>query len=144
MQNSDKNSTLNMLIRILMSSVVIAFGLFIMIIPILTTTSTSGGGAKYSISGFVLGILIILFLPSILYCIIANITKEMEYVIIPALFLMAAEYYFFHNFSTWIASDPNAAIGLVILPVYLSGILGLSYGAAWFSVKIRKHKKRPV
>jgi hypothetical protein len=46
---------------------------------------------KDSILEMYLGILSIPFLPSILYCIIAMIAKEMESIIIPALFLLVAE-----------------------------------------------------
>jgi hypothetical protein len=68
-------------------------------------------------------------------------TKKIDYVIVPALFLLLAEYYFFHDFQTWISSDANAAIGLLIIPFYLIFILGFSFGISFIILKIRKHKK---
>jgi len=128
----------NKLHRVLISCFVIVFGIFIMLIPMVKTISFSDVLSYV----FVLIIVGIVFLPSILFCIATMIKNEMEYAIIPALFLMAAEYYFFHDYQTWIASDPNAAIGLIIMPFYLMFVLGVSYGVAFAVLKIRKHFNR--
>ncbi|MDP3386079.1 MAG: hypothetical protein Q8S24_02500 [Eubacteriales bacterium] len=124
--------------KILMSSIVIIFGLYIMIIPIIKTISSSGTTTDGLISGIAIGILIFLFLPNIIYCIITMKTKKLEYILIPALTLIGAEYYFFHDYMAWISSDANAAIALIIIPFYLMLILGVSYGLAFVIVKIRR------
>lgn len=121
----------------LMILIVSIFGLFIMIIPIIKTISSSGTTTDGLISGIAIGILAFLFLPSIIYCIVEVKTKKLEYLLLPALALIGAEYYFFHDYMTWISSDANAAIALVIIPFYLLFILGFSYGLAFIIVKIR-------
>ncbi|MDW7672291.1 MAG: hypothetical protein SCK57_13845 [Bacillota bacterium] len=133
MQKTEKKNQRHRLWTVMMCVAVILLGLSMMIMLVITSLSLSSD----SISGFVAGILFILFLPDILYCLIAVRTNKLEYVFIPALFLLAAEYYFFHDFSTWIASDANAAIGLVIIPFYLLMIFGLSYGIARLVYKAR-------
>lgn len=130
----------NKLLGLLIIAIVIIFGFFIMANPILKNVTISSLISQGFM--FLLIILFFLFLPSIIYCIIAIRTKDMEYVIIPAIFLLIAEYYFFHDYSTWISSDPNAAIGLVIAPIFLILILGGSYGIAFIFLKIRKHISR--
>ncbi len=127
----------NNLLGLLIIAIVIIFGFFIMAIPILKNVTISSLISPGFM--FLLIILFFLFLPSIIYCIISIRTKDMEYVIIPAIFLLIAEYYFFHDYSTWISSDPNAAIGLVIAPIFLILILGGSYGITFIFLKIRKH-----
>jgi len=112
-----------------------------MIIPILKTLSINRNITKDSISGFIAGILFFLLLPSIIYLIVNIKTRKIEYVIIPALFLLAGEYYFFNNFKTWISSDANASIGLLIIPVYLFLILGFSYCISYIIIRIRKNKR---
>ena len=138
MHNRDKNFLSGIFFRALMSSVVIIFGLLVMIIPVFKT-GVSSNTANGSIPGIVWLILILLLLPSILYSIITLKTKKTEYVIIPALLILAAEYYFFNNFSVWISSDPNAAIALIVIPFYLFLVLGFSYGIAFLVSKTRKH-----
>lgn len=130
----------NKLLGLLIIAIVIIFGFFIMANPILKNVTISSLISPGFM--FLLIILFFLFLPSIIYCIIAIRSKDMEYVIIPAIFLLIAEYYFFHDYSTWISSDPNAAIGLVIAPIFLILILGGSYGIAYIFLKIRKHISR--
>lgn len=130
----------NKLLGLLIIAIVIIFGFFIMANPILKNVTISSLISPGFM--FLLIILFFLFLPSIIYCIIAIRTKDMEYVIIPAIFLLIAEYYFFHDYSKWISSDPNAAIGLVIAPIFLILILGGSYGIAFIFLKIRKHISR--
>jgi len=139
MKNLDKIDKQNKLFGFFMSSIVMGCGFFIMIIPILRTLSIDGDITKDSISGFIVGLILSLFLPSIIYSIITMKTRKIEYVIIPAFFLLAAEYYFFHNFKTWISSDPNAAIGLLIIPIYLLLILVFSYCISYILLKIRKN-----
>ncbi len=136
MQNTEKDTKPNRFLVLLLSAIVIIYGLFIMAIPICKTVSLSGLDPQRF--HFLLILYIALFLPSMLYGIGALRTRNGEYVIIPAVFLLIAEYYFFHDYATWIASDANAAIGLVIIPVYLMLILGLSYGIAFIFLKIRK------
>ena len=128
---------INKVVRVLISSIVILVGIFIMVIPIVKTVSFSG------VSSYIFLFIIVgfLLLPNILFCVATAIKKEMEFAIIPAIFLLAAEYYFFHDYQIWIASDPNAAIGLVIAPFYLMFGLGVSYGIAYIVLKIRKHFK---
>jgi hypothetical protein len=126
--------------RIVMCSLVILFGFLVMIIPIVKSISIYEA-SSFSISEalsfvFLCVLLGILSLPSVLYCIVTMKKKEMEYGIIPAVFIVVTEYYFFHDYSTWITSDPNAAIGLIIAPFYLRLILGFSYGVAFVVLKI--------
>lgn len=138
MQNSNNTQKSNMILRVFMISIVIIFGLYIMIFPILKPILGSGQIMDGTIPWVALVILIFLFLPNILYSIVAIKTKKLENVIIPALALIGAEYYFFHNYQVWIASDANAAIALVIIPFYLLLVLGISYGIAFVIVKIRR------
>lgn len=133
----------NNLLRLLIIAIVIIFGFLMMAIPIFKSVTISSMISQRFMF-FELIILLFLFLPSIIYCIIAIRTKDMEYVIIPAIFLLIAEYYFFHDYSTWISSNPNAAIGLVIIPIFLILILGGSYGVAFIFLKIRKHISRRI
>jgi len=140
MKNLNKTDMLSKFFAFFMSFIVIIFGFFIMIIPILKTLSINRNITKDSISGFIAGILFFLLLPSIIYLIVNIKTRKIEYVIIPALFLLAGEYYFFNNFKTWISSDANAAIGLLIIPIYLLLILVFSYCISYILLKIRKNK----
>lgn len=137
MKNQSDSYNSSKILRRLMILIVSIFGLFIMIIPIIKTISSSGTTTDGLISGIAIGILIFLFLPNIIYCIITMKTKKLEYILIPALTLIGAEYYFFHDYMTWISSDANAAIALVIIPFYLVFILGVSYGLAFIIVKIQ-------
>ncbi len=140
MQNSDKASKITIYFRSLICSIVILFGLFVMIVPIVQTISISSIVSEdLSQVAFVLAVFGFLFLPSVVYCVIAMRTNKIEYVIIPALFLLTAEYYFFYNFSTWIASDANAAIGLILIPFYLFFILVCAYVLAFVVFKIRTY-----
>ena len=141
MKNLNKTDMLSKFFAFFMSFIVIIFGFFIMIIPILKTLSINRNITKDSISGFIAGILFSLLLPSIVYLIVTMKTRKIEYVIIPALFLLAGEYYFFNNFKTWISSNANAAIGLLIIPVYLFLILGFSYCISYIIIRIRKNKR---
>jgi len=127
----------NNLLRLLIIAIVTIFGFFIMAIPILKSVTIS----SFTSMGFMFLIIILFFLllPNIIYCIIAIKTKDIEFVIIPAIFLLIAEYYFFHNYKTWISSDPNAAIGLLIIPIYLFLVLIFSYCISYILLKIRKH-----
>ncbi|MBV1757599.1 MAG: hypothetical protein KMY55_07120 [Dethiosulfatibacter sp.] len=138
MHNSNNTQKSNMTLRVFMSSIVITFGLYIMIFPVLKPILGLGQIMDGTKSWVALVILIFLFLPNIIYSIVAIKTKKLEYVIIPALALIGAEYYFFHNYQTWIASNANAAIALVIIPIYLMLILAISYGIAFVVVKIRR------
>lgn len=144
MQNSISAYILSKWFRVFISTLVIFFGLIIIIIPVLKTASLSGGVSEAFNNGIILGILLgivfALFLPNIIYSIITMKTKEIEYIILPALSLFVAEYFFFHNYSTWISSDANAAIALVIMPIYLNLFLGISYGLSFMIIKIRKRK----
>ena len=139
MKNLDKTDMANKFFVLFMISLVMFFGFFVMMMPILRSLSINGDITKDSISGFIAGILFFLFLPTIMYFIMTMKTRKIEYVIIPALFLLAAEYFFFHDFNSWIASDPNAAIGLLFIPVYLFIILGFSYLISYILLKIRKN-----
>lgn len=144
MKNPYKKPRRNKFFAIFMISIVVGFGFFVMGIPILRTLSTNGEITSDAVSGFVVGILLSLFFPSMIYSIITVKTRKLEYIIIPAFFLLAAEYYFFHNFETWISSDPNAAIGLLIIPIYLSIILMFSYFLSYILLKVREkvHTKK--
>ena len=135
-KNLNNNTKINGLFAILICAAVIIFGVFIMGIPILKQVKIPGMISLDLIFLFIL--LGLLFLPTIIYCFVAIKTKKKEYVIIPAICLLIAEYYFFHDFLSWIASDPNAAIGIVIAPFYLIFILGFSYGLAFVFSKILK------
>lgn len=140
MKDWDKRDIQKKFFRFFMSFIVMGFSFFIMIIPIARTLSINGDIPKDSNTGFIAGILFSLLVPSIVYSIITIRTRKIEYVIIPAGFLLAAEYYFFHDFKTWISSDANAAIGLLIIPVYLLLILVFSYSISYIFHKIRKIK----
>lgn len=135
-KNLNNDIKINGLFTILISVSVIIFGVVIMGIPILKLVNIPSMNSLELIFFFI--VLSLLFLPTIIYCFVAIKTKKKEYVIIPAIFLVIAEYYFFHDFSSWIASDPNAAIGIVIAPFYLIFILGFSYGLAFVFSKILK------
>ncbi|HAE43941.1 MAG TPA: hypothetical protein DCG34_13660 [Clostridiales bacterium] len=139
MNHSDTHNVFKTL-KLLVVSFVSIFGLFIMIIPIIKTMSSSGTTTDGLISGMAISILTFLFLPNIIYCIVAVKTKKLEYLLLPALALLGAEYYFFHNYQTWIASDANAAIALVIIPIYLMIVLGISYAISFLVVKMRSIK----
>lgn len=123
-----------------MICLVMGVSFFIMIIPILSTLSVNGTIRKDSISAFIVGILLSLLLPSVIYSIITLKTREIEYIITPALFLLVTEYYFFRNFNKWITSNANAAIGLLIIPIYLLIILLFSYFISYILRRIRKYK----
>lgn len=142
MKNSSTN--LNKFIAVSICAIVIIFGLFIMVVPIVSyMTPISDSGARlFMLLLLLLVIIIMLLLPSAIHCIVTMKTKAVEYAIIPAVFLLIAEYYYFHDFSTWIASDPNAAIGLVIVPFYILFVLGVSYGITFIYLIIRKHARR--
>src|SRR6056297_2210881 len=95
----------NNLLRLLIIAIVTIFGFFIMAIPILKSVTIS----SFTSMGFMFLIIILFFLllPNIIYCIIAIKTKDIEFVIIPAIFLLIAEYYFFHNYKTYKSSFIN-------------------------------------
>jgi len=135
-KNLNNDIKIDGLFTILISVAVIIFGVVIMGIPILKIVKIPSMNSLELIFLFV--VLSFLFLPTIIYCFVAIKTKKIEYVIIPAICLLIAEYYFFHDFLSWIASDPNAAIGIVIAPFYLIFILGFSYGLAFIFSKILK------
>jgi len=136
MQNMKNRYQSNQFIKGVIFAIVIIFGFFIMAMPILKTASASLTHQRLI---FLLGILTYIFLPTIIYGIIAIRRKNMEYVIIPAIFLLSAESYFFHDYEIWIASNANAAIGLIIIPIYIIVILGVSYGIAYIFFNIRKY-----
>lgn len=113
------------------------FGIVFMLVPIINSMDSSSGGFSLIRSPFTLGVLFFHLLPGILYCFVTMRTHKVEYIFIPPLALLTAEYYFFHDYSTWIASDANAAIALIFIPFFLLAILGLSYGVAFIIIKVR-------
>ena len=125
--------------RILMSTLVFVFVFYIMIMPVSNAISGTGPNNQRSISAFIVILLMILFLPNLIYAVITMKTKKTAYVILPAIAILSADYYFFHDFPVWIASDANAAIGLLFIPVYLLLITGLSYGVAFIILLLRKN-----
>ena len=66
MQNSNNTQKSNMILRVFMISIVIIFGLYIMIFPILKPILGSGQIMDGTIPWVALVILIFLFLPNIL------------------------------------------------------------------------------
>jgi len=140
MHNLKNINKINRYFKVLINGIVIIFGFFVMVIPIIKTATIPRLIPQQAL--FLVIILILLFLPSIIYCVIAMKTKDIEYVVVPAISLLIAEYYFFHNFLTWISSDANAAIGLIIIPIILLLFLGVSYGIAFIIKKIKKHISR--
>lgn len=126
--------------KTILNAVVLIFGFFIMFIPIIKVVKISSLSFQRLV--FLGIVLFFLFLPSIIYCMVTIKTKNMVYILFPAIFLLIAEYYFFHDFETWIASDANAAIGLIILPIYLFIILGFSYSIAFIIKKIIEYIRR--
>jgi len=135
---SDSCHMSNIIIRVLTSFIVLLFGLFVMIIPVFKSMSSTSEGYQNSVSGFVVGILFFLLLPNIICFIITMKAKKTAYVLIPAIMLLIAEYYFFHDFQTWIASDANAAVALLFIPIYLLLILGLSYLISFLIGRMKK------
>jgi len=113
------------------------FGIVVMLVPIINSMEIPNGDVASVLTFFGLGILFFHLLPGIIYCFVTMRTHKVEYIIIPPVFLLAAEYYFFHDYSTWIASDANAAIALIFIPLYLLSVLGLSYGIAFLIIKVR-------
>jgi hypothetical protein len=110
-----------------MISIVIIFGIFIAI-QLLKSSSTSI---------FSIAIITFLLLPSIMYILITAKSYTLEKIIIPGLFLISSEYYFFHDYEVWISSDANAAIGLLMIPIYLIFVLVFSYLISYFISKVK-------
>ena len=125
--------------RILLCAGVILFGVLVMLVPIINSMHIYRGGFSSILTVFGLGVLFFHLLPGIIYFFVTMRTNKVEYIIIPPVFLMAAEFYFFHDYSTWIASNANAAIALIFIPFYLMLILGFSYGIAFVILKIKRH-----
>lgn len=125
--------------RIFICLGVILFGVIVMLVPIINSIHTSRRDFTSILTFFNLGVLFFHLLPGIIYFFVTMKTKNVEYIIIPPVFLMVAEFYFFHNYSTWIASDANAGIALIFIPFYLMLILGFSYGIAFVILKIKRN-----
>jgi hypothetical protein len=124
---------------LLAGCLVLLFGVVYILVPVLKTVGPPQGHSQKSVAPIIFLMMGFLISPSLVYCLIAARTREILRVILPGIFLLAAEIYFFHDFKTWMASDANAAVGLLFIPVYLFIILGFAYGLAWAAIKFRNH-----
>jgi hypothetical protein len=132
-----KNKKLKKNIKIIFVTFTMTFYFLIILIPILKSMSLNNIDSERLV--FLSILLFSLFLPSGIFCIVTMRAKQIEYIIIPGVFLLTIEYYFFHNFSTWIASNANAAIGILFIPFYLFITLIISYVIAFAVTKVRKN-----
>lgn len=117
--------------------IVIFWGTMVMLIPVIDSLSPGGNPSNTSFSWFAVGVLFALFLPTLIYCMISVKTRHLEYVIFPGIGLIFAEYYFFHDYTIWIASDANAAIALIVIPFYLLLALAVSYAISYLIIQFR-------
>lgn len=80
METSNSTHKISAKIRLLLCALVILFGLFIMILPIGKPFLLSESFVMNSSTGLLQGILIALFLPTIIYSLITIKTNKIEYI----------------------------------------------------------------
>lgn len=104
------------------------FSLLYVLRPVAMTLLDNGR----SFSFFALTVLFFLFFPTLVHVVVSMKTRGRPYALFPAVCLIGGEIFFFHDYETWIASDPNAALALLFIPIYLLVLLGVSYLLSFF------------